>query len=96
MKQRGLGFGLKWRAALLLAFLLAAVIAVLSLLVLAGIREDQRKRLEQMLAAEAETANLRVRQEALTSVSPAPDAFMELSGQGLAVNLGAESGLPVT
>lgn len=96
MKQRSLRFGLKWRAALLLAFLLTAVIAVLSLLVLAGIREDQRQRLEQMLAAEAETANLRVRQEALTSGSPDPDAFMELSGQDLAVDLGAESGLPVT
>ncbi|EOS56484.1 sensor histidine kinase [Paenibacillus barengoltzii] len=96
MKQRSLRFGLKWRAALLLAFLLTAVIAVLSLLVLAGIREDQRQRLEQMLAAEAETANLRVRQEALTSGSLDPDAFMELSGQDLAVNLGAESGLPVT
>jgi len=96
MIQRSLRFGLKWRAALLLAFLLTAVIAVLSLLVLAGIREDQRQRLEQMLAAEAETANLRVRQEALTSGLPDPDAFMELSGQDLAVNLGAESGLPVT
>lgn len=96
MKQRSLRFGLKWRAALLLAFLLTSVIAVLSLLVLAGIREDQRQRLEQMLAAEAETANLRVRQEALTSGSLDPDAFMELSGQDLAVNLGTESGLPVT
>ncbi|MDU4695295.1 MULTISPECIES: sensor histidine kinase [Paenibacillus] len=96
MKRWTFRFGLKWKAAALLAVLLASVIAVLSVLVLAGIREDQRQRLEQTLAAEAETANLRVRQEALTSGSPAPDAFMEQSGQGLAVDLGAESGLPVT
>ncbi|WP_178024131.1 cell wall metabolism sensor histidine kinase WalK [uncultured Paenibacillus sp.] len=96
MKRRPWRLGLKWKAAMLLAVLLAAVIAVLSVLVLAGIREDQRQRLEQTLAAEAEAANLRVRQEALTSGSPAPDAFMEQSGQGLAVDLGAESGLPVT
>ncbi|MGP0583554.1 sensor histidine kinase [Paenibacillus timonensis] len=96
MKQRTWRFGLKGKAAALLAILLAAVIAVLSVLVLAGIREDQRERLEQTLAAEVESANLRVRQEVLTSGSPAPDAFMEQSGQGLAVDLGAESGLPVT
>lgn len=96
MRRRTWRFGLKWKAAVLLALLLAAVIAVLSFLVLAGIRDDQRDRLEQTLAREAEAANLRIRQEAMTSGSLSPDDFMERSGQRLAVDLGAQSGLPVT
>ncbi|MGG6310414.1 sensor histidine kinase [Paenibacillus macerans] len=96
MKRRGMRFGLKWKAAVLLALLLASVIAVLSFLVLAGIRDDQRSRLEQTLAGEAEAANLRVRQEMMAIGSPSPDGFMDQSGQRLAVDLGAQSGLPVT
>ncbi|MDP4095798.1 HAMP domain-containing histidine kinase [Paenibacillus sp. P96] len=96
MRRRVWRFGLKWKAAVLLALLLAAVIAMLSFLVLAGIRDDQRVRLEQTLAGEAEAANLTVRQEALTSGSLPPDDIMERSGQRLAVDLGAQSGLPVT
>jgi signal transduction histidine kinase len=96
MRRRAWRLGLKWKAAVLLALLLAAVIAVLSFLVLAGIRDDQRDRLEQTLAGEAEAANLRVRQESMTSSVLSPDEFMERSGQQLAVDLGAQSGLPVT
>lgn len=96
MRRLAWRLGLKWKAAVLLAVLLAAVIAVLSFLVLAGISDDQRDRLEQTLAEETEAANLRVRQEAMTIGSLTPDDFMERSGQRLAVDLGAQSGLPVT
>ncbi|RRJ66145.1 sensor histidine kinase [Paenibacillus oralis] len=96
MKRRTWRFGLKWKAAVLLALLLASVIVVLSLLVLAGIREDQRLRLEQSLAREAEAANLRVRQESMTSGAKTPGDLLTQSGQRLAVDLGAQSSLPVT
>lgn len=88
--------GLKGKLALLLALLLASVLAVLSSLVLAGIREDQRQRLEQSFAQQADAANLRVRQEFLTGSPVKPDTFMERSGQRLAVDLGAQSGMAVT
>lgn len=96
MRRRAWRLGLKWKAAVLLAVLLATVIGVLSFLVLAGIQDDQRDRLEQTLAEKTEAANLRVRQEGITSGSLAADDFMERSGQRLAVDLGAQSGLPVT
>ena len=88
--------GLKGKAALLLALLLASVLVVLSTLVLAGIREDQRNRLEQSFAHEAATANLRVRQEYLTGTRISPERFMQQSGQRLAVDLGAQSGMAIT
>ncbi|OME89782.1 MULTISPECIES: sensor histidine kinase [Paenibacillus] len=96
MSKRKVRFGLKWKVALLLALLLIAVVVVLSTLVLAGIREDQRVRLEQSFAHEAEAANLRVHQEFLTNPQTQPDDFMENVGQRLAVDLGTQSGMPVT
>lgn len=98
MSLRKVRFGLKWKVALLLALLLISVLVVLSTLVLAGIREDQRVRLEQSFAHEAEAANLRVHQEFLTNTNNdmQPDAFMESVGQRLAVDLGSQSGMAVT
>ncbi|GAB6926230.1 hypothetical protein JCM10914A_02130 [Paenibacillus sp. JCM 10914] len=87
---------LKWKVALLLALLLTSVLVVLSVLVLAGIREDQRTRLEQSFAQEAEAANLRVRQEFLLDSKLERDEFLTEAGQRLAVELGSQSGLPVT
>lgn len=88
--------GLKGKLALLLALLLTSVLVVLSILVLAGIREDQRNRMEQSFAHEAATANLRVRQEYLTGTRVTPEVFMQQSGQRLAVDLGAQSGMAIT
>lgn len=88
--------GLKGRIALLLALLLAFVLIVLSSLVLAGIREDQRSRLELTFAHQADAANLRVRETFLTGDRSAPDIFMEESAQRLAIDLGQLSGMPVT
>lgn len=96
MSSRKVRFGLKWKVALLLALLLIAVVVVLSTLVLAGIKEDQRVRLEQSFAHEEEAANLRVHQELLTNPHMQPDEFMDHVGQRLAVDLGTESGMPVT
>lgn len=96
MNKGKVRFGLKWKVALLLALLLIAVVVVLSTLVLAGIREDQRVRLEQSFAQEAEAANLRIHQELLTNPQTQPDDFMENVGQRLAVDLGTQSGMPVT
>lgn len=92
----GFKVGLKGKIALLLALLLAFVLVLLSTLVLAGIREDQRSRLEQTFAHQADAANLRVREEYLTGEPVAPDDFMEHSGQKLAVDLGEQSGMAVT
>ncbi len=96
MSKGKVRFGLKWKVALLLALLLIAVVVVLSTLVLAGIREDQRVRLEQSFAQEADAANLRIHQELLTNPESKPDDFMENVGQRLAVDLGTQSGMPVT
>ncbi|MBP2001466.1 signal transduction histidine kinase [Paenibacillus shirakamiensis] len=88
--------GLKGKVAILLALLLASVLAVLSFLVLTGIKEDQRSRLEQSFAQQTESANLKVRQEFLTGTKIPVATFMERSGQRLAVDLGAEDGMAVT
>lgn len=96
MMKRKIRIGLKGKVALLLALLLASVLIVLSTLVLAGIREDQRSRLEQSFAHEAATANLRVRQQFLTGTRVTPERFMQQSGQRLSVDLGAQSGMAIT
>ncbi|WP_025679713.1 sensor histidine kinase [Paenibacillus massiliensis] len=95
-RRRWLHIGLKGKIALLLALLLAFVILLLSILVLAGIRDDQRTRMEQSLAHQADAANLRVREAYLTGKRVTPKAFMEQSGQRLAVDLGGQSGMAVT
>ncbi|ASS67885.1 MULTISPECIES: HAMP domain-containing sensor histidine kinase [unclassified Paenibacillus] len=88
--------GLKGKVAILLALLLASVLAVLSFLVLTGIKEDQRRRLEQSFAQQTEMASLKVQQEYLTGQKIPVNAFMERSGQRLAVDLGADAGMAVT
>ncbi|MCC3375415.1 cell wall metabolism sensor histidine kinase WalK [Cohnella sp. REN36] len=88
--------GLKLKGAVLLALLLATVLAVLSALVLAGIRKDQRTELEQSFARLADAANLRVRQEYLTVETTDTAAFMSRNGQRLAIDLGEQSGMAVT
>ncbi|CAM3202592.1 HAMP domain-containing sensor histidine kinase [Paenibacillus lupini] len=88
--------GLKGKITLFLALLLAFVVVLLSMLVLAGIREDQQRRMEQNFAQLANSANLRVREEYLTGERVSPDEFMERNGQSLAVDLGGQSGIAVT
>lgn len=94
--KRARFFGMKWRISLLLALLLAFVLTLLSWLVLAGIREDQRTRLERTFEHQASLANLRVREAFLTGERVAPDTFMDDSGQKLAVDIGEVSGMAVT
>ncbi|GGA46309.1 sensor histidine kinase [Paenibacillus physcomitrellae] len=94
--RRKLRLGLKGKISLLLALLLASVLVLLSTLVLAGIREDQRVRLEQNFAHQADSANLRVREEYLTGEHIPPDEFMDRNAQRLAVDLSEQSGMPVT
>lgn len=89
-------FGLTAKITLLLAVLLALVVVGLSALVLAGIRDDQRERLEANFAQRSEAAELRLRQELLTGTGLAPEAYLRENGQRLAVDLGAQSGMPVT
>lgn len=88
--------GLKGKITVFLALLLAFVVVLLSMLVLAGIREDQQKRMEQSFSQLASSANLRVREEYLTGERVSPDEFMERNGQSLAVDLGGQSGMAVT
>ncbi len=88
--------GLKGKMSLLLALLLVFVVTCLSVLVLRGIRDNQRTMLEQSFSRQAEAANLRVREEYLSESKIPPDRFMEQTGQRLAVDLGAQSGMAVT
>jgi len=88
--------GLKGKMSLLLALLLVFIVTCLSVLVLKGIRENQRTLLEQSFTQQAEAANLRVREEYLTGRRVQPDQFMKQTGQRLAVDLGAQSGMAVT
>ncbi|MGO4107646.1 HAMP domain-containing sensor histidine kinase [Paenibacillus sp. YAF4_2] len=88
--------GLKGKITFFLALLLAFVVVLLSMLVLAGIHEDQQRRMEQSFAQLANSANLRVREEYLTGERVSPDEFMERNGQSLAVDLGGQSGIAVT
>lgn len=88
--------GLKGKISLLLALLLVFVVTCLSVLVLSGIRENQRTLLEQSFTRQAEAANLHVREEYLTGGRMQPDQFMKQTGQRLAVDLGAQSGMAVT
>ncbi|WP_028532899.1 sensor histidine kinase [Paenibacillus sp. UNC217MF] len=88
--------GLKGKMSLLLALLLVFVVTCLSVLVLSGIRENQRTMLEQSFTRQVEAANLRVREEYLTDGRMPPDQFMKQMGQRLAVDLGAQSGMAVT
>lgn len=96
MKGPGIRIGLRGKVALLLGLLLAAVLVLLSTLVLAGIREDQRTRLEQNFAHQTDAASLRVREVYLTSEPESAETFMKVSAQKLAVDLGEQSGMPVT
>lgn len=94
--NRGVRIGLQGKQSLLLALLLAAIVAALSMQVLSGIREDQKERLEQTFARQAEAANLRVRDAFLTGERVEAKPFMEKNAQRLAVDLGELSGMPVT
>lgn len=91
-----LRLGLKGKLSLMLALLLVFIVTCLSVLVLRGIKEDQRTRLEQSFARQAAAANLRVREEYLSTNKIAAKSFMERTGQKLAVDLGGQSGLAVT
>lgn len=88
--------GLKGKLSLLLALLLVFIVTCLSLLVLNGIKDDQKTRLEQSFSRQAAAANLKVREEYLSQDKATPAQFMERSGQRLAVDLGGQSGLAVT
>ncbi|GEM_PF-143818 len=88
--------GLKGKMSLLLALLLVFIVTCLSVLVLRGIRDNQRTMLEQSFSRQAEAANLRVREEYLSESKIQPDRFLEQTGQRLAVDLGAQSGMAVT
>lgn len=88
--------GLKGKMSLLLALLLVFIVTCLSVLVLSGIRENQRTMLEQSFTRQAEAANLRVREEYLTGSRIPSDQFMMQTGQRLAVDLGALSAMAVT
>ncbi|OXM16503.1 sensor histidine kinase [Paenibacillus herberti] len=88
--------GLKLKMSLLLALLLVFTVTCLSVLVLSGIRENERTMLEQYFIQLAEAANLKVREDYLTGGRISPEQFMKQTGQRLAVDLGAQSGMAVT
>ncbi|MDO7906749.1 HAMP domain-containing sensor histidine kinase [Paenibacillus sp. JX-17] len=88
-------FGLTWKLTAATALVLVTAVAILSLLVLHGIRTDQTRQLEESLQHQSDTAALHVRQLYVTGTRLTPAAFMAQYGQELAVELGAAAGLPV-
>ncbi|WP_282939153.1 HAMP domain-containing sensor histidine kinase [Paenibacillus sp. RC67] len=86
---------LKWKFIGFVAGLLVFTIAILSMLVLKGVSDDQRRQTESSLEQQTGTANLHIRQQFVTGARLEPKSFMQLQGQKLAVELGSISGMRV-
>lgn len=83
---------IKIKFSIFLAVLLLLTVTILSLLVLEGVRNDQKLQYEEFLAQQARTANLYFIQSILTDSVVAPDVFLATKGQEFAEQLGSVSG----
>ncbi|MBD2845651.1 HAMP domain-containing histidine kinase [Paenibacillus sp. IB182496] len=86
---------IKVKLSLLLTVLIVAAVAILARLVLQGIDASQRAETERELARQSEIAGLRVRQAYMLGDRKDDDEFLRLRGQGLAMEISRQSGLPV-
>ncbi|TBL80665.1 sensor histidine kinase [Paenibacillus thalictri] len=94
MKRR-FHFNLNIKFSLLLAVLLLFTVSVLSMLVLRGIRENQRAGLEREMAELTGRAEMTVKTSYLTGEPIALKQFMKNRGMELAYKLGQASGLHI-
>jgi two-component system, OmpR family, phosphate regulon sensor histidine kinase PhoR len=90
-----IGNSIKFKYSLFLAFLLVITILLTSVVVLKGIRDNQRDSLEKELLQQTRVANLSVKQAYLTSSPVDPQLFLHNRGQQLAMDLAFYTGLHV-
>ncbi|TJY42316.1 HAMP domain-containing histidine kinase [Cohnella pontilimi] len=88
-------FSIKIKYSLFLAVLLMLTVLVLSLFVLAGIRNHQRETAEQNLLQLTRSANLGIKQVYYESRTPEPSVFLRRNGRQLAMDLAVNAGLRV-
>lgn len=81
--------GLKWKFTWFLAGLLLFTVAVLSSLVLQGVRSYQREQMEGTMDGLARTAQVKITQQYVTGTRIPPQSFMKIEGQKLAIELSA-------
>ncbi|MFB9277908.1 sensor histidine kinase [Cohnella cellulosilytica] len=86
---------IKVKFSLFLALLLLLTVFVLSLLVLKGIKDDQRTRIEQELLQQTRLANLSIKQAYQTSPPIEAQQFLRARGQQFSMDLAVYSGLHV-
>ncbi|AWX53919.1 sensor histidine kinase [Brevibacillus brevis] len=82
---------LKWKFTWFLAGLLLFTVAVLSSLVLQGVRSYQREQMENTMDGLARTAQVRITQQYVTGTPIPSQTFMKIEGQKLAIELSATS-----
>ncbi|UHA74846.1 sensor histidine kinase [Paenibacillus sp. 481] len=92
MKQ---AFSLNWKFTLFIVGLLLFTIGLLSFFVLKGVHEYQTKQREVVMQRQTDFAHLPIRELFVTESRLDSQAFMQLQGQKLAVEIGATSGLHV-
>lgn len=78
---------IRLKFSIFLAVLLLLTVAILSLLVLDGIKGYQQAQYENLLAKEAGTANLFITQSSLTESAIKPDEFVTINGSKLVKQL---------
>lgn len=86
---------IKLKFSLFLALLLIVAVGVLSELVLRGVERNQRSQMEDDLARQVKTVNLRVKQAYYTGTRLTPEAFMKQRARALAAELASYTGVEV-
>jgi len=87
---------IKFKSSLFLAILLIGTVFGLSLLILQGIHDNQKKQTEDMLAQQSKLANVYVKQVYLSQTSENPNDFFKRYGFEIARQIGIISSLHVT
>ncbi|WP_088070888.1 sensor histidine kinase [Gottfriedia luciferensis] len=87
---------IKLKSSLFLAVLLIGTVIVLSILVLQGIKQNQQKQTEELLARQSKLANVYVKQIYLSQTDVNPQQFFKQYGHEIARQIGIISSLHVT
>ncbi|MEK0315385.1 sensor histidine kinase [Cohnella sp. 56] len=86
---------IKIKTSLFLAVLLLLTVVIMSLLVLQGIRKNQREQVEQYLAQQASTANIYLMQSLMAEPNKVPRTYLAAKGKAFAKQLEWMSGQTV-
>ena len=78
-----------------LAILLLLTVSILSILVLSGVRDNQKKDYEAYLSQQAKIANTYIRQMYIAESTKEPEQFLQKSAQELVAHLNSISGMHV-